>query len=160
MSRELNRLVVEGDPCGRGLVPYVFKVGTTRNNCRDRWRSLTQFRKGRFVAGCEVFDEPAYAGVVDWKFLRCWDTLVSRHDDRVFKPWLRRAPVGDGVSLVEAYTMNAVAGVAPGTTNVDLYMMSEEFARSPCTSSGEGSLHRQMLRVAADAMVLLIASLR
>lgn len=156
MSEGLNRRAVLGTASDKQLKPYVFKVGATKNHCHDRWRSLTENRKPVEVDGHQVFQEPRYAGEGDWKFLKCWKVGPYPYDNLDFKPWLEQSRLRDDVSSIPRFGSPETPGMPPGKSFVDLFVMSEAYARSLCRAPFNDPLNEEILAVVAGAIVLLV----
>jgi len=157
MSKALNARALAGITSDSKLRPYVFKVGTTKHNCAERRRGLIQDRKPVQVDGRTIFEEPRYAGVGDWKVLDCWNVAKDRHDDNGFKPWLlKQNSLRDHVRHLSLYRTAEFEGVAKNRGFVDLFVMSEAYARSMCPSLVNDPLHPELLASVARAVVLLV----
>lgn len=155
MSEALNRRAVSGTASDRELRPYVFKVGSTRNTCRDRWSSMTEDRKPAIVDGEVIYGEPRYAGVDDWKVLACWVVSQEKYDDRNFKPWLERSRFREDAWTIGRYTTAESPGVARNKGFADLVVMSEARARSLYATRHNDPLNDVLLATVAGAVVLL-----
>jgi len=155
MSEALNRRAVSGTASDRELRPYVFKVGSTRNTCRDRWSSMTEDRKPATVDGEVIYAEPRYAGVDDWKVLACWVVSREKYDDCDFKPWLEKSRFREDARAIGRYTTAEAPGVARNKGFVDLVVMSEAYARSLCATRHNDPLNDVLLATVARAVVLL-----
>jgi hypothetical protein len=57
---------------------YVFKVGSTQA-CYDREASLNR----------DIPKQRPYAGVKDWRVIRCWSAEMKRQDEKRFRPWAK-----------------------------------------------------------------------
>jgi hypothetical protein len=156
MSRDLNVRALSGTPSDPDFKLYVFKVGKTANNCADRWKGLVQDRKPIGAVGHVVFEEPRYAGVGDWKILKCWDVPEDRHDDRRFKPWLAQSGLRDHVRHLVKYRTAESDGISPEKGFIDLFVMSESYARSTLPALVNDPLHEELLASVARAVVLLV----
>lgn len=156
MSEGLNRRAVLGTASDKELKPYVFKVGATKNHCRDRWKSLNENRKPFEVDGRQVYQEPRYAGEEDWKLLKCWEVGTYPYDDLDFKTWLEQSPLRDDVKSIPRFSSPETPGMSPTRGFIDLFVMSEAYARSLCRTPVNDPLNEHILAVAANAIVLLV----
>lgn len=156
MSEGLNRRAVLGTASDKKLKPYVFKVGATKNHCHDRWRSLKQNRKPVEIDGRQVYQEPRYAGEEDWKFLKCWEVGTYPYDDLDFKPWLEQSSFRDDVKPIQRFSSPETPGMPSDKFFIDLFVMSEAYARSLCSTPVNDPLNEHILAVAANAIVLLV----
>jgi hypothetical protein len=156
MSRALNARALSGAALGFGIAPYAFKVGTTIHNCAERRKGLVTDRKPVETDGVTIFREPRYAGVDDWKVLDCWDVAKDRYDDREFKPWLEDSGLGGHVRHVPVYRTAGSQGVSKTRGFIDLFVMSEAYARSLHPALVNDPLHDRLLASVARAIVLLV----
>ena len=77
VSEDLNAPSFSQNRPWRGF--YVIKVGSTQA-CHDRENSLNR----------HIARQPRYAGVSDWRVVQCWDSSVTRQDEKRFRPWAKR----------------------------------------------------------------------
>lgn len=158
LSLDLNRRAFEQCRPDALFKPYIFKVGSTRHRCHDRWRSLCESRKPRQSTGGVIFEEPSYAGVGDWKILKCWTVDAERYDDRGFKPWLRRSAYADMVKSVGAYEPNGITGIAKGPRFLDLFSVSESYVRDTASRQLNDSLNEEIIAALVDTIKIVMSS--
>lgn len=118
---------------------YVFKVGSTQA-CHDRQASLKR----------DTSEQPSYAGVDDWKIIKCWNADMARQDEKRFRPWAKThiqyvTPVPDrhGVSREDLYCLTP-AQVSAGRWRATSDRLNDEIIevviQSLRTLIGEGKI--------------------
>lgn len=157
LSKNINFRALSGTASDSKIKPYVFKVGTTVHNCAQRRKSLVEDRKPTETSEGIVFCEPRYAGVDDWKILKCWEVPQNRYDDTKFKPWLKLSSIRDHVYNLNRYKTAESDGVSATRGFVDLYVMSETFARSMCPTLVNDPLNAELLASVSRAIVFLVS---
>jgi hypothetical protein len=107
------------------LSGFVCKVGSTVNNCHDRWRDVNDVtgRRGR-----------GYAGAKGWRFLKCWPVGIAEYDEKHFRPWtLTTAGIKD------------LTGKAPCKCR-DLYFISDDYRPAIKWPCKEAALNNEIVR--------------
>lgn len=162
ISKKLNEQAVDGIFSESGaktsLVPYVFKVGFTKNNCKDRWKSIRENRKEKIIQGKIIYEKPCYAGVDDWKFLKCWPVSEKDYDDSTFKPWLKNSRFKDDVHNI-VYAPNSPHMIS-GRSFVDIFTISEAAANSLSQFDknvfSNYPLNEQILATVSQAIIIIV----
>lgn len=148
VSVDLNGLSLEPDHVVRGLAPFVFKCGSGEGAaCARRGREINTRRPYR--KDPEGKGRPIYAGVKDWRILRCWPVEGKDYDGKVFFPWLLSVRP---VRRLAGYTF-ATKDRRSGThTATELAVMSEQFVYDGITGAAPHALHDEMLEVVRRVM--------
>lgn len=154
-SVRLNELALAGPPSASNLRPYVFKVGSLTNNYADRYGSINKDRPMTEEDGRSKDGQPRYAGVSDWRFLKCWMVPAQRHDDRRFKPWLRSAKVSH-VAELGSYRVSTDVLIKGYRDHKDLFLMSEDYIRQRCPTHPNHTMHEDLLATVASAVTALM----
>lgn len=162
ISKNLNEQAVDEvyseSSLKTSLVPYVFKVGFTKNNCKDRWKSIRENRKEKIIQGKTVYEKPCYAGVDDWKFLKCWSVSEKDYDDSTFKPWLKKSRFKDDVHNI-VYAPNSPHMIS-GRSFVDIFTISEAAANSLSQFDknvfSNYPLNEQILAAVSKAIIVIV----
>lgn len=124
ISDKLNSAEKSENRPWKGL--YVIKVGFGQA-CWDRETSAN----GLDIYGNRRKDgQPSYAGVSDWQILKCWEAIVSRQDEKLFRPWAKKHILWVKPGIFDE----------TGSDREDLYCISAEHV---AISSWQGTGDRQ-----------------
>jgi hypothetical protein len=163
ISLDLNRLVTDGVPPYSSLTPYVFKVGWTGCHCAHRSYTLNNDRlPERDRAGVITKDgSPKYAGVEDWRFLRCWPVDRRHYDRTPFAAWFRRQRF-EGVAQSPTLTTPTDLQRKGEHDWTELYVMREAFVVGEAVARGLVPAHPndplgpELLSTVADAVAAVV----
>jgi len=148
VSVDLNGLSLEPDHAARGLAPFVFKCGSGRGAaCARRGNEIITRRP--YWADGKGKGRPLYAGVKDWRILRCWPVEDEHYDRKTFFPWLLSVR---SVRRIAGYTFPTGDKRSGEHAATELVVMSEQFLDDGVTGAAPHALHDEMLEVVRRVM--------
>ena len=148
VSVDLNGLSMEPDKAAAGLAPFVFKCGSGEGAaCARRGREINTRRP--YSADPKGKGRPVYAGVKDWRILRCWPVEDEDYDRKTFFPWLLSVRP---VRRLAGYTFGTRDKRSGTHTAIELAAMSEQFLYDGITGVAPHPLHDEMLEVVRRVM--------
>jgi len=148
VSVDLNGLSLGPDHAVRGLAPFVFKFGSGKGAaCAGRGNEIITRRP--YWADRERKGRPLYAGVKNWRILRCWPVEEDDYDRKTFFPWLLSV---HSVRRIADYTFPTGDKRSGEHTAIELVVMSEQFLYDGITGVAPHALHDEMLDVVRRVM--------
>lgn len=148
VSVDLNGFSMDPDKAAAGLAPFVFKCGSGEGAACMRRGTEVNTRRS-YLSDPKGKGRPIYAGVKDWRILRCWSVGDKHYDRKVFFPWLRSVR---SVRRLPGYTFPTKDKRSGKHTAVELAAMSEQFVYDGISGAAPHALHDEMLEVVRRVM--------